>query len=61
MSHLANGRVSIKFNNSVLEQKILFLMYSNFILNSCLVYELNNLSNNPSNDFTLKNDLVQLR
>ena len=41
MSNLANGRVILKFNNSVLLQKKFSLWYSNFILNLHIVYELN--------------------
>ena len=32
-------------------------MYSNFILNLCIVYELNTWPRNPTNNFTLKNCL----
>ena len=32
MTDLANGRVSLKFNNSVLMQKSSYLLYSNFNL-----------------------------
>ena len=48
--------VILKFNNSVLVQKSSSL-YSNFILNLYIVYELNNQSCNPSNNFPLKNCL----
>ena len=41
MSNLANGRVTLKFNNSVLVQKIFSFLYRNFILNLWIVYELN--------------------
>ena len=62
MSNLANGRVILKFNKSVLVQKSLSSLYSNFILNSYIVYELNTWPRNPTNNFTLKNCLflVQL-
>ena len=62
MSNLANGRVILKFNKSVLVQKSLPSLYSNFILNSYIVYELNTWPRNPTNNFTLKNCLflVQL-
>ena len=42
MSKLTNGRVILKFNNSVLVQKIFSSVYSNSMLNLYLVYELNN-------------------
>ena len=42
MSNLANGRVILKFNNYILVQKISSSLYSNFILNLYIVYELNN-------------------
>ena len=41
MSILANGRVNLKFNNSVLVQKSVSSLYSNVILNLYIVYELN--------------------
>ena len=37
MSNLSNGRVILKFNNSVLMQKIYCLLYSNFILDLYIV------------------------
>ena len=54
MSSLANGRVILKFNNSVLVQKRSFSLYSSFILNLYIVYELNNTPRNPTNNFPLK-------
>ena len=57
MSNLANGRVNLKFNNSVLVQKSFPSLYSNFILNLYIVYELNNWPRNPTNNLTLKNCL----
>ena len=56
MTNLANGGVSLKlkFNNSVLVQKNSSLLYNNFILNLCIIYELNNWPHNPTNNFTLK-------
>ena len=51
MSDLGNSRVNIKFNNSVLWEKFFSLLCSNLVLNSFIVYELNN------NNFTLKNCL----
>ena len=64
MSNLANGRVNLKFSNSVLVKKSFSLLYSNFILNLYIVYELNTWPRNPANNFTLKNCLfgtVKLR
>ena len=55
MSNLANGRISVKFSYSALVQKKFFFIVYNFILNSYLVYELNNWPHNPSNNFTIKN------
>ena len=57
MSNLVHGWVILKFNNSILEQKIFSSLYSNFILNLYIVYELNNWPRNPTNNFTLKNCL----
>ena len=57
MSNLANNRVKLKFNNSGLVQKTLSSLYSNFILNLYIVYELNTWPHNPTNNFTLKNCL----
>ena len=57
MSNLANGRVNLKFNNSVLVQKRVSSMYSNFILNLHIVYELNTRPRIPANNFTLKSCL----
>ena len=42
MPNLANGRIILKFNNSVLVQKNSSSLYSNFILNLYIVYKLNN-------------------
>ena len=58
MSNLANGRVNLKFNNSVLVQKGFSSLFSNFILNLYIVYEINTWLRNPANNFTLKNCLV---
>ena len=41
ISNLANGRVNLKFNHSVLVQKSVSSLYSNFILNLYIVDELN--------------------
>ena len=57
MTNLAKGRVSLKFNNLVVVQENSSSLYSNFILNLYIVYELNNSPCNPTNDFTLKNCL----
>ena len=54
MSNLANGRVTLKFNNSVLVQKSPSLLYCNFILNLYIVLELNTWRLKPTNNFTLK-------
>ena len=40
MSNVANGRVILKFNNSILVQKSSSSLYSNFILNLQITYEL---------------------
>ena len=55
MSNLANDRVNLKFNNSVLVQKRFSSLYSNFILNLYIVYELKTWPRNPADKFTLKN------
>ena len=49
MSNLAYGRVILTFNNSVLVEKNSSSLYSNFILNLYIVYELNNWPLDPSN------------
>ena len=54
MSNLANGRVNLKFNNSVLVKKSFSSLYSNFILNLYIVYQLNTWPRNPANNFILK-------
>ena len=54
MPNLVNGRVILKFNNSVLVQENSSSLYSNFILNLYIVYELNNWPHNPSIIFTQK-------
>ena len=55
MSNLANGRVILKFNDSVLVQQIFSSFYSSFILILYIVYELNTWPSNPTNNFTIKN------
>ena len=57
MPNVANGRVSLKFNNSVLVQQSSFSLCSNFILNLSIVYELINWSHNQNNDFAIKDCL----
>ena len=57
MANLANCRVILKFTNSVLIQKLFSSLYSNFILNLYIVYELNNWPLHPTDNFTLKNCL----
>ena len=57
MSNLANGGVTLKFNNSVLVQKSSSSLYSVFISNFCKFCELNNWQRNPTNNFPLKNCL----
>lgn len=47
-TNLANGRVTIKFNNSVLVQTNSSSLHSNLILNLCIFYELNNRPSNLS-------------
>ena len=41
MSNLANGRVNLKFNNTVLAQKSFDSLYTYFILKLNIFYELN--------------------
>ena len=50
MSNLGNGKIILKFNKSVLVQQNSFSLYSIFILNLYMVYNLNNWSRN----FTFK-------
>ena len=57
MSNLANGRVILKLSKSVVVEKSSSSLYSNFILNLYIVYELSKWSRNPTNKFTLKNCL----
>ena len=49
-----NGGINLKFNSSVFVQKSIFLLYSNFILNIYIVYELNAWPRNPTNNFLQK-------
>ena len=57
-TNLANGRVTIKFNNSVLVQTNSFSLYSTCILNLYIVYELNGWLRNLRNKFVQKKLLV---
>ena len=58
MSNLAYGRVNSKYKNVLLVQKgFSSSLYSNFILNLYIVYELNHWPRNPANNFTPKNCL----
>lgn len=57
MFNLANGRVVLKLNHSNLAQKSFCSMYSNFILNLHIFYELNNWPCYPTNNYPLKNCL----
>ena len=54
MTNLVNGKVSLKFKNSVLVQKSSSSLKSNFILNLYIVYELNNWPRNPTYMFSTK-------
>ena len=56
MSNLAYGKVILKFDNSVVVQKKLSSLCSNFILNLYTVYESNptNVKCNPTNNYILK-------
>ena len=57
ISNLANSKVILIFNNSVLVQKQFSLLYINFVLNIYVIYELNTCSCNASNSLTLKSCL----
>ena len=54
MPNLANGRVILNFSNSILVQKSSSLLYSNFIVDLYIVYELNNWPRNSTNYSPLK-------
>ena len=60
MSNLVINKVILNFDNSVLLQNIFVSLYSNFISNLHLVYELNTLSRNPTSFKLKKNYLIQL-
>ena len=49
--------VILKFNNSILVQRSFSALYSNFILNLYIVYELNTCPRNPIINFILKSCL----
>ena len=53
MFNLPNGKVILKFNNSVLVQKMFSSLYINFILNLYIVYKLNTWPRNTTNNLTL--------
>ena len=57
MPSLANDRVILKFNFSVLVQKFSTWVYNNFILNLYIAYELNNWPRSPTKNFPVKNCL----
>ena len=50
MSNLANEKVILKSKNSVLVQKFFSSIYSNFISNLYIAYELNTWPHNPTNN-----------
>ena len=52
MPNLVNGRVILKFSDSVLVKENCFSLYSSFILNLFIVYELNDWYCYPSISFT---------
>ena len=54
ISNLANARVKLKFDNSVLVQISLSSLYSNFMFNLEIVCEWNTWAGNPAKNFTLK-------
>ena len=54
MSNLANARENLKFDISVSVQKNSSSLYSNFISNLYIVYELNNWPHNHANNSALK-------
>ena len=55
MSNVTNGRVMLRFNNSVLVQKRSSSTYSNFIFNFRIIFELSNFPGNPTKTFPPKN------
>ena len=57
MPNLVNGRVILKFSDSVLVKENCFSLFSSFILNLFIVYELNDWYCYPSINFTWKHCL----
>ena len=57
MPNLANGRIKLKFNNSVLVQKVFLHCIVTLFLNLYIVYELNTWPGNSTSNFPLKNYL----
>ena len=55
MSNVTNGRVMLRFNNSVLVQKRSSSLYSNCIFNFRIIFELSNFPGNPTKTFPPKN------
>ena len=60
MCNLANGKVILKISNSFSVQNFFSSLYSNFIFNLYIVYELNTWPRNLANNFTLKNLLFRM-
>ena len=54
MTNLGNGKLSLKFNDSVLVQKGSSSLYSNFILYLYVVYDIDTWPHKLTNNFTLK-------
>ena len=54
MSNLAKGRVTLKFNNSVLIQKIFFHCISSFILNLYIFFEFITSPRSPTSNCVIK-------
>ena len=52
--NLSNGKEILKFKNCVLVLKIFSSLYSNFIFNLYIIYELNTWPHNPINTSLLK-------
>ena len=57
MPDLDNGRVTLKFSNSVLVQKNVSALHSNFILNLYIVCEVSTWPRCPTNNVRLTNCL----
>ena len=58
MTNIANGSMNLEFSNSVLMPESSSLLYCDFILNLCIVYELNSWLRNPSDISALKHCLL---